>query len=383
MFNNKTFRFLFVFSILVNVLVLLLLFLPSVTREYYKTKFTPIEYSDINECKEKISKSTILMLKDNKSVDQSVIYCKSFSDYLAYFQSINLNTAYEYGEFGFFCHYLYKYATNTNNNKLHEEIRRIIDEDVLRGGDSFPLKRTDQIAFGCILLDLYNDYKDSKYLNIIQGFIKYLQNIESNYGIIMYNDSVIQNVDGIGLICPFLNQYYKAFNDSIARRMSSNLIIEYLKNGVDERTGLPAQAYNRINNNKHGFSSWGRGAGWLALGLLEWEGYNDDQQVSIIISHFDNSIVSMAPLFHQYLSDLRSTTIDTSATIMLLYYLKEKKLINMPIEEILNIMLPFIDADGVIRFSSPSISRPFETPNCYQKHHLSQALFLYMLSYME
>lgn len=63
----------------------------------------------------------------------------------------------------------------------------------------------------------------------------------------------LQDVDGIGLVCPFLNEYSAEYGVSRADTLSSKMINNYFRYGVGYNTGLPCQAYslNTKNPNWH------------------------------------------------------------------------------------------------------------------------------------
>lgn len=80
-------------------------------------------------------------------------------------------------------------------------------------------------------------------------------------------------VDTLGMACPFLAWYGAEFRCELATELATRQLQDFIKNGLDRQTGLPYHAYNDVTKEKMGPCGWGRGAGWLLLGLadsLEW-----------------------------------------------------------------------------------------------------------------
>lgn len=83
-------------------------------------------------------------------------------------------------------------------------------------------------------------------------------------------------VDSLGMICPLLARYGRTHNQPEAIRLAKQQLLEFLERGMDDRSGLPFHAYRVDDLSRQaafGLAGWGRGAGWLALGLagtLPW-----------------------------------------------------------------------------------------------------------------
>lgn len=273
---------------------------------------------------------------------------------------------------------MFLYAENTRNIELSNGIKKCVDHNLFK--QNFKISRNDQIAYGCVLIDLYKKYGEQRYKHMADAMFYRLDSINKSDGIVKYRENESkQDVDGIGLICPFLNLYAKTFGSKRAMQISSRMLNEYALHGMDPTTGLPCQAYDVKTNIKLNIANWGRGCGWLCMGMVDADTTNFTKTTKQVLVKMDSTLVSMAPYYKQYLGQYNSST-DMSATVLILYYLYKKRLINFDKEKFANLILPFVDKNGFLRFSSPSIARPNENPNPFQKHHVAQAISLYLLS---
>ena len=78
------------------------------------------------------------------------------------------------------------------------------------------------------------------------------------------------------MVCPLLARYGAQYDHPQALRLAKLQLLEFLGRGLDPRSGLPFHAYGVADTPKNeafGLAGWGRGTGWLALGLagtLRW-----------------------------------------------------------------------------------------------------------------
>lgn len=369
-------------SLLINIFGLLIFISPKVARKYYQYSFKKIEYNNVQDFERKFKKSTLSLLGDNVATDESIIYYHTIDDFMHHIlKGKKLYSVFQYGEFGYYLHYLFQYALNKGDEYIMSEIKARVDDGLLNGKDFLYISRNDQCSYGCILLDLYNIYRERKYKKIADKMINRLDSIDKADGIVKYRENTHrQDVDGIGLICPFLNMYSSIFKDSISSRISAKMINQYAKYGMDDFTGLPCQAYDTNSKLKVGYANWGRGCGWFCLGLSNFNKKDLDSISLKRIERLNRTLISMAPLYGQYLGQGDESKIDMSSTIFILYYLKNNKILKYTNDYFIKKISPYISSDAYIKYNSPSISRPNEKPNAFQKHHVSQALALYILT---
>ena len=136
---------------------------PKIARKYYNYKFTPISYNSEKDFENKFRASTLTLLNDNIATDESIIYYHTIDDFIHHIlKGKELYSVFEYGEFGYFLHYLFQYAATNGDEKTLKEIKRRIDYGLLKQTGDFQVVRNDQCAYGCILLDLYNKYGDNR-----------------------------------------------------------------------------------------------------------------------------------------------------------------------------------------------------------------------------
>lgn len=114
---------------------------------------------------------------------------------------------------------------------------------------------------------------------------KYLQEAARDpEGTIVYNaDRSLSNVfaDGIGQTAMFLSAYARAFGVTDAEKLARVQLANFMKHGMDDRSGLPYHGYALAKDGtceKRGVLSWGRAAGWLIMGLSEYVKVSDETQ---------------------------------------------------------------------------------------------------------
>ncbi len=98
-------------------------------------------------------------------------------------------------------------------------------------------------------------------------------------GTIVYNpgrNAANVFADGVGQTSMFLSLYGKVFGDRKALELARTQLLNYMKYGCDERSGLIYHGYSlgkeegKLKVTKKGLLSWGRAAGWLMMGLSEY-----------------------------------------------------------------------------------------------------------------
>lgn len=378
------FHLILLLSILLNFCGFFIYVSPYLMNYYYKKSFSPLDCQTVDDLETGLKQGCLKMLGDDVATDESVIYYKTTRDYIHHILHGNkLYSVYQYGEYGYFLHFLFKYAENTNDAMLMRRIKDKIDNEVL-DGNNFHLVRNDQVSYGCIFLDLLRKYGDSKYREASMQIFTRLDSLDKVNGVVLYREGLRrQDVDAIGLVCPFLNQYEQMFKNTRAAKLSANMINAFCRYGNDRFTGIPCQAYDTETRLKTGIANWGRGCGWFCLGILNTDKNSFDSISVGSINRLTATLYSLRPLYGQYLGVGNGAKPDMSATVMILYYLNEVGAIRIDKKQFMAVISPFVNDRGLIKYNSPSISHPFEKPNAFQGHHVTQALALYMLSRLD
>ncbi len=186
-----------------------------------------------------------------------------------------------------------------------------------------------------------------------------------------------QHVDAIGLVCPFLYYYSSVFEEPHSAEIANKMAGDYIKYGTDEITGIPVQTYKFHSYVKCNHADWGRGISWFLLGTRMMASTDSITQKRLNL--LDSTLVSDSDkLYCHYFS--QEDEPDMSSTIPILYHLLDKNLISMSKDEFSKLVSPFFDADGIVRFCSPSISYPHEKVTPYTSSLCFQGLSLYILS---
>lgn len=151
---------------------------------------------------------------------------------------------------------------------------KIIDS---QGRFLMPFNGVETASQGNVLLLLATQTKDPRYRKACDAIAEhYLALYRKSGRPLPYNavdkasaDNLVL-VDTIGLLCPFLMEYYADTGRREVMEMSVAQIDEYFKYGIEPRSGLPYHGYNaNMAFAPIGLIGWGRGMGWLALGLAD------------------------------------------------------------------------------------------------------------------
>ena len=207
-------------------------------------------------------------------------------------------------------------------------IKRIMEQD--RIGNKWLLD-IDQAMNGYSLLyfkELFDLPFIEKMMSDINKFL--LQDLnKSTDGSIPYrqeNKELIL-IDAVGMVCPFLARYGSLYNDENAIVLCKKQILNYINNGIDESTGLPHHGYISGTGEKVGAVGWGRGMGWLALGIVDSLEYlNNDNEKEFIVDFFVEFMREIVK-YQNSTGYIRSSLInpdsevDSSATAMIGYAL--------------------------------------------------------------
>ena len=142
-------------------------------------------------------------------------------------------------------------------------------EDVLAGQVMLEIMETQHDRDAVIQSLEYNEI--CNYKKYIDNMAKYLASCECDeegslpYSIKAHNEHIY--ADSIGMICPFLMMYGINAHQQKYIDMAVLQISNFIKNAIDEKTGLPYHGYRYKDHEKYGIIGWGRAVGWLMMGI--------------------------------------------------------------------------------------------------------------------
>ena len=118
----------------------------------------------------------------------------------------------------------------------------------------------DQVTHGTTVLYLAGKTGDNRYIRVADEFASYLaQRSRVEGGTVAYRNKE-RLVDTLGMVCPFLAEYGCCRKKPEAVELAVRQITDYLKFGIDARSGLLFHGYNPADSNRPvGVVGWGRG----------------------------------------------------------------------------------------------------------------------------
>lgn len=94
-------------------------------------------------------------------------------------------------------------------------------------------------------------------------------------------------VDTIGFICPFLVAYGIRYSKPECVQLAVKQLEQYDRCGMLENHYIPSHAYHTNNTMPLGLYGWGRGLGWLAIGLIDaWRELPDGHESKPVLERF-------------------------------------------------------------------------------------------------
>lgn len=216
-------------------------------------------------------------------------------------------------------------------------------------------------------INLYKMTGNDYYLAVAESIFGYLKSIRiGGSNIIAYRkESANQFSDGIGMIVPFLIEYFYQSNDSIALRMAEDNFKEYQKYGCDSSTGIPMHGYNKKTHIKVGSANWGRGIGWYLLGAAYLPHLQD--------TRLDNNVGELN--YAQF--PLSSRKFDSSTALMFEIFKQSR----MPSEKrSLTFIKPHVTQDGLVMECSGDTYDLNNYSHMYGPAELTNGLFLILVS---
>jgi rhamnogalacturonyl hydrolase YesR/O-antigen/teichoic acid export membrane protein len=190
----------------------------------------------------------------------------------------------------------------------------------------------DNAVSGYSFIYIHQVTKDAKYKEGVDKLLAYIYEAPTDKkGSIAYRKSRPNDiyVDSMGMIVPFLCRYGKTYKDNKALDLGVGQIVNYIKYGLDSNSYLPYHGYNLEERIKYGIIGWGRGVGWLLIGMVDSLEYiSDHMSYPFIVAEFKRIVNECikyqleSGYFTWQLTALEGP-IDTSATSMILYAIKK------------------------------------------------------------
>lgn len=190
----------------------------------------------------------------------------------------------------------------------------------------------DQIMNGYTLLYLFEINDEQWIKEALQKMSRYIKTYpRTSTGGLPYrtNNPEATLVDYLGMICPFLSRYGRTFNSEEAFNLSTALLEDFLLNGMDDNTGLPYHGFRSGTSEKLGIIGWGRGVGWLLIGIVDTLAFLDrsSEDFYSLLNRFRlllNSTVKYQDEngYFKWVLNANYGHQDTSATAMIGYSIK-------------------------------------------------------------
>jgi len=227
------------------------------------------------------------------------------------------------------------HAVKQHDTETVERIEKHFSKNVL----DVEIQKVDQSPNGIVALMLFDITKKNEYKQYANKIYEWLKAQNTADGIPYNAKSDFKEclVDGIGMFNPFLTYYAKHENNSEAYKIALQQAELYLRHGCDAETGIPAHAYRRkAPRIKMGSINWGRGASWLALGMIGIDVNDLSDTAQVRIERFNQTMFELYKQnegFSQF--NCQDPSIDLSATLPILLYFREKNIYKPTEKELL------------------------------------------------
>lgn len=323
---NKKQKFLLavsIVSILFNIVVILPYIKPyyiKLERKYFPTEHFSIKAAD-KEVLDKVCEATLHL----KGVKMSMYENRGLpEDIKAFFRKERNTTA----KNNFFTSYslagISYYAMSTKDSVTMDILRKKSKSFLNANGNklNYPIKKIDQAPIGIFLLNLYHWYKSDAYLQAANSLFNTIAGMREPDGKIMYTPGLEFNfADAVGMYVPFLMEYFRATEDSLALEIVDYNMELYYDKGVNHESGIPFHGYNIKNGMPVGSANWGRGIGWYLLAAAFCPKI-DDPALKKTLSrieytqfpgssdHFDSSTALMFEIYKQSKNPKRKLSLE-------------------------------------------------------------------------
>ena len=185
----------------------------------------------------------------------------------------------------------------------------------------------DQIMNLYVLLYLKYELSINEFDELIDEGIKFILEKYDGENPISYRDNKdLILVDTIGMICPFLMRYSSYTGKNDFSDIAIKQLISFVENGVDKETYFPYHSYNLSSKSNSGSSEWGRGIGWLLIGIVDSLEYIDKESkvyhlLKEYLKSFIPRLIKYQDEYGYFKSKVRDNKshIDSSATAFIGY----------------------------------------------------------------
>lgn len=390
----KTFYILFAISVLLNLLVVVfdtIPFLrslinsmwPTIKSKIFKEKKNKkiLNYQKLEESLVKAAETFLKSDKVKMVWSEHRGFTEKTYNYLR-FGSRNKFKKYHYPR-AYLFYGLSEYHKVNNDVDGQLRLKKYFDKHLDGNGiPTFILNKVDQVPFGLTAINLYRIYKEEKYQLFYNYMYNYLRDIENEKGLILYSQSskhYFQYYDTLGMIVPFLVEYYKISSDLNALKMAKNQLEYYIEFGVDKNTNIPAHGIDTRSNIKTGSINWGRGIGWYLLGLATYNKVTGEYARELNgISESLSRLKISNKLYSQFPGS--SDFFDASTSTMFLYSFSIFKYTKTNKQELLSLFSPYINNNGMLTNTSGDTYGPNRYSKSFGYSELSQGMMLLLLS---
>lgn len=292
---------------------------------------------------------------------------------------------------------LIEYAIKSDDTALFRDTKMIFDDFYFNPKDkiSFELEYVDQVPLGLCALKIYKKTKEIKYKIFAENVFDWLNSkakcIDGRELILYRDHHDFLLVDTLGMICPFLVEYSKEFNEERAFSLAIAEFEYFQDYGLDQSLRTPFYAINVEENLALGSNNWGRGMGWYAIALaamVELEMCCDNFQNKRLYSteaqaFFENiQKLSLNGLFSQFPGISRK--LDSSATTMLMYagakFIEKKEKNPVWYKKAMEELSILIKTNGKIGFCSGDTVSVNIYSKTFGESELSQGFLLLLLT---
>lgn len=230
------------------------------------------------------------------------------------------NTAYLYAGLSY-------YALNTDSTEEQNKVSRYLFSQSAswdKGLElNYELAFVDQVPIGIAYINLYKITGDERYLSVVNQIFNFVLCLrESGSNLIRYRKESNRNcVDCLGMIVPFLMEYYWLTKDIRAYDIVRDNVVDFQTKGLDCTTQLPYHAYDIDSRIHLGSINWGRGIGWYLLALSYCPEFSNDvlfanvcklpyTQFPLSSSDFDSSTALMFEIYKREVSGSWTGSLD-------------------------------------------------------------------------
>lgn len=182
-----------------------------------------------------------------------------------------------------------------------------IDEAAIGESFLFLAKATGKVRYRLVATEL-RDY-------VIQRF-------RNEGGAIGYRkkDPHERLVDAIGMMCPFMSLYGVQMRDEESQRCALVQLKDILDGGIDQNSGLPFHGIGGPKKLPIGLVGWGRGTGWLLVGLIDTYRNQPSEALNSAVQKFARTIAGYQRQDGSWQTQLTSESADDSSALAMIGY---------------------------------------------------------------